>query len=590
MKYIFFILLVGTLLFSFTSCEDMFGDYLEKAPGVDVTEDTIFSSKAQAELFLAACYEQALTSPWRHPGHLYGSGKTQNNLIDNLAAWISFSDEAEHAAPWWISQKINDGSLNLSNQLDAFYETRWTALRMVHTMLEKIDAVPDADQAFKNNVKAECLYLRATIYFDMFRRYGGVSIIERRFQPGEVEAMKVRRSSLDSTVQFILKDLDNAISSLPDVYPSNMRGRITKGAALALKSKTLLQAASPIFNTPTPFLNMTNPADNRLICYGNFDKSRWQKAADAAKAVLDWAPSGGIKLVEDKGPDKNYRYVWEVPDNSEIILADKHQNAPTNREDAPWQYYLPRPLGGSQGPMPTQNFIESFYDKRDGNPQTWPTKDKNLSEKYAELDYRFHQTIGYNGGYWNQKIGTLAIYLGPAPVGAHANTNKTGYWLKKYVPDQVNSNGGNGAIINFPRHRLAEFYLNYAEALNEAQGPVPAAYEAVNRIRARSGMAPLPAGLTQDQFREKVRKERTVEFAFEGHRWWDIRRWLIAEQVCSGPFYGLKIYKNTPVTNPLTFNYDRYVFETRTWQKKFYLDNFTTDQINLGYLVQNPGW
>ena len=146
--------------------------------------------------------------------------------------------------------------------------------------------------------------------------------------------------------------------------------------------------------------------------------------------------------------------------------------------------------------------------------------------------------------------------------------------------------------LNVSRSYLqtAEIYLNYAEALNEAQGPVAAAYDAVNTIRARSGMPALPNGLSKDEFRERVRKERGVEFAFEGHRWWDIRRWLIAEDVNQGDFYGLKIYKNVPATDPLTFRYERFVYEQRVWPKRFYLEYFPVSQINLGYLVQNPGW
>lgn len=591
MRSIVSIILIILLYISAISCEDIFGDYLEKAPGVDVTEDTVFSSKAQAELYLAACYEQALVSPWRHSAHLYGNAELQNSLNDNIANWICYSDEAEHSAPWWFAHNVNNGSLTIGPNLDFFYQTRWTALRMVHTMMERIADVPDVDETYQKQIIGEMSYLRAAIYFDMFRRHGGVPLISRRFKPTEVEAMKVRRSSLDSTVQFILTDLESAISSLPDVYPSNLRGRITKGAALALKADLLLYAASPLFNADKPFLDMQNPADNRIICYGNFDKERWQKAADAAKAVIDWAPAGNIKLIEDKGVDKNYRYVWETPDNAEIILADKHLSTSSNRQSTPWQYYLPRPMGGLQGPMPTQTFIEKFYDKKDGTPQTWSNTGNNLIQKYQELDWRFHQTVGYNGFFWNSRFGTLAIYIGPpAPAGVHSTNNKTGYWLKKFVPDQVNDQSGNGAILNFPRHRLAVAYLNYAEALNEAQGPVQAAYDAVNKVRARSGMPALPAGLTQDEFRQRIRKERGVELAFEGHRWWDIRRWKIGEETVNGPFYGLKIYKNTPITNPLTFRYERYVFETRVWQKRFYLDNFTTDQINLGYLVQNPGW
>lgn len=591
-KYIIFLLLVGSLFALTTSCEDMFGDYLDKGPGVDVTEDTIFSSKAQAELFLAATYEQALYSPFWDTKYKNGSQWINNEIYDVMPNWSCFTDEGEHQAPWYPSNSVNSGTLNKAgkNFYDWGYSFRWTAVRMVHTLLERIDDVPDADGAYKTQIKAQARYMRAELNFDMFRRYGGISIVDRRFAPKEVEEMKVKRSSVDSTVQFIVQDLDFAIANLPDVYPSNFRGKITKGAALGLKSRTLLFAASPQFNTATPVLNMENPADNRMICYGNFDKNRWQKAADAAKAVIDWAPSGGIHLITDKGVDKNYRFVWEQPDNAEIILANKQSNG-VIKQNPFFLYWLCSQVGGQKGVQPTQNFIERYYDKRDGTPQDWPEAANNLSDKYAELDYRFPQTIGYNGSYWNKNRGNLAMYLAPpAPAGAHSGANITGYFVKKFIPDAANSTWGPQFVFNYPRQRLAEFYLNYAEALNEAQGPVAAAYEAVNAIRARSGMPPLPAGLSQDEFRKRIRKERGIEMAFEGHHFWDIRRWLAGEELCSGPFYGLKIYKNLPVTNPLTFRYEKYVFEQRVWQSKFYLNYHTTDQINLGYVVQNPGW
>ncbi|MCF6333112.1 MAG: RagB/SusD family nutrient uptake outer membrane protein, partial [Draconibacterium sp.] len=313
------------------------------------------------------------------------------------------------------------------------------------------------------------------------------------------------------------------------------------------------------------------------------------KAADAAKAVIDWSPAGGVHLITDQGVDKNYRYVWEIHDNAEIILANKQANQFTRgKVTRPIRYWLAKAVGGQKGIQPTQNFVEN-YEKKDGTMMDWPDADDNLSERYAELDPRFQQTIGYNGMYWNQKRGNLAMYLGPGQKGAHSKPNKTGYFVKKWIPDVVNRHQDkyNFDII---RYRLAEFYLNYAEALNEAQGPVAEAYDAINTIRERSGMPAFPSGLSQEEFRERVRRERTVELAFEDHRWWDIRRWRTAEDVLNKPFTGLKIYKNQPETDPLTFRYKKYVFEKRVFKPEFYHDFYPTSELNLGYLVQNPGW
>lgn len=589
------IVLISLVLISWivSSCEEMFGDYLDKAPGSDITEDVIFSSVAEVQIFLASCYGQCLIDPWNETTYRYGGGGDDHaHIYDNLTMWSCISDEAEHQIGWYSSNNINVSDVNTTSKFfDPFAYHRWTALRMAHTLLERIDDVPDASEAFKTQIKGEARHLRAEINFENFKRYGGIPIVRKRFRAAELEEMKVPRSSVDSTIEFIVQDLDFAASVLPDAYPSNMRGRITKGASLALKSRVLLFAASPLYNTDTPPISMPDPADNRLLCYGNYDVNRWQRAADAAKAVLDWAPSGGIHLITDQGPEKNYRYVWEVYDNAEVILANKHADKDHRAQgvENPWKYWVDRTVGGLQGVQPTQSFVEAMYDKRDGTPQDWPLEADNLSEKYAELDYRLGQTIGYNGMFWSQLKGYLAIYRGPGIAGPHSVGNITGYLVKKWIPDNVNNHAAKVDIDVF-RYRLAEFYLNYAEALNEVSGPVSAAYDAINTVRARSGMAPLPSGLSKEEFRERVRKERAVELAFENHRWWDLRRWRTAEIILNGPMYGLKIYKNQPETTPLTFRYEKYVFEQRVFKPQLYYYFFPVKEVNLGYIKQNPGW
>jgi len=586
MRNIIIGLLIGLTGITFTSCEKMFGDFLEKAPGVDVTEDSLFTSKAQAMLLLASCYEQSMISPWPSGQYKAGSDLFVNEIYNNIEIHMGYADEGWLTASWFISHSLANGSMTVGKFHDFFWKTRWTALRMLHTMLDGIDRVPEADEAYKTQIRAEARFLRAILYFDMFKLYGGVPIVDRKFSPAEVEEMKIPRSSVEETVNFILQDLDFAITNLPASYPTNMRGRATSLAARALKSRTLLYAASPLYNTATPVLSMADPVNNKMIIYGNYDVNRWQQAADAAKAVLDNADAGGIHLIEDKGVDKNYRFVWEQPDNEEIILADK-QSLEYWKKQRPWQYYLPDFMG-SNGPQLPHSFVAEFYDKRDGTPMVWGT-DGQLAGKYEQLDYRFSQAVGYNGFYWSAARGVLNMAKLPAPAGTASKNNVTGYWIKKHIPDNVNGQG-NQVPRDFVRFRLAEFYLNYAEALNEAQGPVPAAYQAVNRIRTRSGMPNLPIGLTKEEFRKRVQKERAIELFAEDHRWWDIRRNLLAWNYLNGERLGLNVFKNEPITNPLTFRYTISVFQRRTWLDKFYHYHFTTEELNKGYLVQNPGW
>jgi len=275
--------------------------------------------------------------------------------------------------------------------------------------------------------------------------------------------------------------------------------------------------------------------------------------------------------------------MWERTDNNEIIFASQEQPdlgytfggmAPTDA-----------PIYALSGITVWLNFVK-LYEKKDGTPQTWNMSGGNdLNEKYAELDPRFKQTMGYNGSFWNVTIPNMQTYEG----GPQNPDCFGGIWLKKGIPDSWD-NTGSIVNVNWTIFRLAEAYLNYAEALNEAQGPVQDAYDAVNIIRQRSGMPNFPTGLSQSEFRNRIRNERSVELAYEEHRLWDLRRWLIAEQdgIMNGTMWGIKIY---PIPNSTDFRYLPYAAEARVFHKREYLHPFnSTEMLKEGYLVQNPGY
>jgi hypothetical protein len=247
------------------------------------------------------------------------------------------------------------------------------------------------------------------------------------------------------------------------------------------------------------------------------------------------------------------------------------------------------------GAMVTQNFVEK-YEKRDGTPQTWdPSGGDNLSELFAELDPRFVQSVAYVGSYWNEDFPYLQMWEGG--VGDKEPPlvdNKTGYWQRKMVPPEMKTGVGGWPIWNILR--LAEAYLIKAEALNEAQGPVQEAYDAVNKIRARSGMPDFPPGLSQEEFRQKIRNERSIELYAENNRLWDVMRWLIADKtdpvtgkaILNGEMWGINITKQP---DPSTeFSYELKVFEVRTWSPNMYHWPFDQAEVNKGYLIQNPGY
>lgn len=563
-------------------CEDMMGDFLEKAPSVDVTEDVIFSSKTEAEKFLASIYRYGI-----HSNLGYGDG-----VIANPASTLSAgaTDEAETCAAWYEPNNWNTASVNADKTDDRRFSYRWIAIRKIALLLKRIDDVPDIDKEYADQLKAEVKVIRALNYFEMFKYYGGVPIIDRYIQLDE--NFKIPRSTVQQVVDFIVRDCDEALPDLPENQTGSLRGRVHQGVALAIKSKTLLYAASPQFNTAAPYLDLG--ANNPMICYGNEDPARWEKAAEAAKAALDWAPAAGCELITEEGVDKNYQYSWEKYDNKEIILAEKGSGS-IGKWTWPWSAIAPPDLyagnSGQSGISPTFNFVMK-YEKRDGTPQTWDMQGgDDLQAKLAELDRRFAQTIASNMSYWNWEFPQLELFQG----GRHANTCYGGFWLHKLYPSEISETIWT-YVPNSTIFQLNEIYLNYAEAMNEAYGPDDAhgydmtARDAINIIRARSGQPAVKELKDKNSFREKIRNERAIELAFDNHRFWDIRRWLIAEKegVMTGSMYGIKIYKRDDGSNE--FRYEPYVFETRSWSRKLYLHPFGTNEINKGYLIQNPGY
>lgn len=578
MKSIINAVLCGILFLTVSSCEKKLTEFLDKAPGVDVTESTIFSSKAQLETFVTSTYRIGMHSIFTY---------NDANLIPTSRTFTinsAITDESEAEATFFHTQSWNAATITpndgLVGQEDYRYYIRWTVIRNCNIILERINDVPGLDDAYKNQVIGEVKFIRALNYSEMFKRYGGVPIIEKRFLL--TDDVNVKRSTVEEVVNFIVADCDDAVAKLPATYAANFRGRATKTVAQMLKARTLLFAASPLFNTATPYLSLGT--DNKLISYGNQDSKRWQLAADAAKAALDLAPAGGFALITDKGVDKNYKFVWEQNDNAEIVLAEKAYGSRA-RTQFPWYGIQPVSIVNAWGGVTViHNFVRK-YEKKDGTPQTWNLAGggSDLLKKYSELDPRFAQTVGYVGSYWNRDWPVLETFQG----GRNANGCFGGAWMKKLIPDQLST--VSGASPNSIVFRLAEAYLTYAEALNEAQGPVAGAYDAVNVIRQRSGMPKLPQGLTKEQFRERIRNERDIELAFEDHRLWDIRRWMIAENegVMKGAMYGIRIFK---IANSTEYRYEPYVIENRTFLPQMYLHPFLNNEVFKGYLVQNPGW
>ncbi|MCM1501821.1 MAG: RagB/SusD family nutrient uptake outer membrane protein [Bacteroidales bacterium] len=579
MKYIIRLIAMVSFLSSAISC-----DYLDKAPGVDVTEDDIFSSVTEVETLLASIYQKGV-----HSNLGYGSPNNAGDDTTNphSSPWTGRCDESEQCAPWYEPNEWNSASVSADKTDDRRWSLRWEAIRKVALMIKRVDDVPGISPSYANQLKAESRVIRALNYFEMLKFYGGVPIIDHFIEVSE--ELSIPRSSVAEVVDFIVTDCEEALQHLPDAQRGSLRGRVDKGVALALRSKALLYAASPLFNTDVPYMDFGE--NNGLICYGEYDPARWEDAALAAKECLDWAEENGCRLIDDQGTAENYRYSWEHYDNAEIIFAEKAHGA-LGKWTWPWSSMAPPNVypgnAGQSGITVTLNHVRK-YENRDGSMPVW-NGGNDLQAKMAALDPRFEASITGNLGRWNSEFPALELFEG----GKQANTCYGGFWLHKHYPSEI-SDVVWQYVPNSTLFQLNEIYLNYAEAMNEVYGPDNdngygmTAREAVDKVRSRSGMPALPDS-GKEQFREQVRHERDIELAFDNHRFWDIRRWMIAEEegVMQGNMWGIRITKIEG--NSREYHYEPYVFETRSWNRRGYLHPFSTNEVNKGYLLQNPGY
>ena len=592
---LFFI--VASMLFS--SCEDMMGDYLEKPPGGDVSEDTIFSSRTQLDLFMTSIYSTGIHS---NLGYATIRSNPPNYANESANIFSGASDESETCANYYTMQWWNDGSVGPNRTDDVRFTYRFLAIRKITVLLDRIKDVPDITPEYREQLKAEAKVIRALNYFEMMKHYGGMPIIRERLQLAD--DLNIPRGSLKDMVEFILQDIYEARPHLLANTSGAAKGRITQGVAFALKSKVLLYAASPLFNTDTPYLSMG--ANNRLICMDEPKNMKWwEDAAAAADSCLQWAKSNGCHLITGD-VNNNYFTSWEKYDNAEIIFAEK--NAPTGCWNRPWSGIVPYSIiassTGTNGITPILNFVRKYED-RNGNKVEW-NGGNDLQAKMANLDRRFAQTIAYNMSSWSTRHPQVEIWQENKDMsikaGIDLGTASSGYcwggfWLHKLVSPSIMRPENETPVANSTLFQLNEIYLNFAEAMNEVYGPDGkgryelSARDAINIIRERSGQPKILSGSgIYPNFTELIRNERAIELAFDNHRFWDVRRWMIAEQegVMQGEMYGIEIYWINE--SPTEFRYMPKLIESRTFTRKMYLHPFSTSEVNKGYLVQNPGY
>lgn len=580
-KIYFLAILISLAL---TSCAD---DILQKPFGSDLLTDSIFSSKQKVIGTIAQAYANSLRSGitldnWDN-NREHGLIGTLSHVSDEINA-VKFNWEDS----WKISRNgmASDDGTGVPISDDGF-GFNYTAIRLNYIIIENIDKVSDMTNNEKLQVKAEMKVLTAYRYEEMFKRYGGVPIVTKSLL--STDDIKIPRSSLADVLAYIVRLCDEAVVDLPDNYPDNEKGRITKGVAMAVKAEALIFAARPLFNSVNPNLDLGN--NNNLICFGEYKQSRWNDAINAVTDVINWANNNGYYIINTGSPLDDYGTACATPNNSEVLIAYKNQN-PTVGNNG--NYYDPRGQSGGANGMSFHQLSE--YVKADGAEQIWPDNNpvaySDYSTKIQEMEPRYKASaMGAGIDAWNnpgdiswsfKTIINLPAWNGRG--GTEACGRRVKFWY----------HAGTRTWFEFPIYRLAEFYLDLAEAYNEI-GDSKKSTDNLNVIRRRAGLPDIN-DVDQTILRKKIQREWAVEFYEEGHRYFDMKHWKLADigtNIIGGPRKNfIFTYKTgdyaSDASGYLTYCVD--IVFTGYWSPKQFLDPFPIKEINKGYLVQNPGY
>lgn len=590
MKKIIYSLLVGAIVILITqSCAQ---DFLEKPLGGNVTIDTVFSSKVRAQSAIASAYFESLVAGINFTsfGGDYGmNGGNQAHLSDEMTyAFDGWQDDGEIKKTGM--KPFKNGSTNAFSE-DGF-QANWRSIRKSYLVIENIDKVADMTEVEKNQVKAEMKVLIAYRYEEMFKRYGGIPIVTKVLTL--TDELKLKRATLQETLDFIVKLCDEAAPLLPDGYSATFqRGHVTKGVALGVKAEALIFAARPLFNSATPYMNLGE--NNNLICFGNYDQSRWQKAADASKAVTDWAASSGwCQIINTNNPLTDYGTACAGLDNNELLLTLKYQWNNDGDGIGLYRYYGPWAWETNTTALPL-SFLKNYV-KADGTEQIW---DETLNTFYPyssfaakinQMEPRFKATFAAPG--FDAWINIGSADYTSVKMFIYDKTGMYGIRCIKFWNGVTNRS--TRKWFEFPVYRLAEFYLYQAEANNEL-GQSNQALTNLNVIHNRAGL-PSVTQTNKDNLRQIIQKEIGVEFFYEGHRLFDVKHWKLSNigtSIIGGPLHAMNFTWNSAAPAGLATDYKEYRFiqkVTGFWNSSQYLEPIPQSEVNKGFLIQNPGY
>lgn len=542
------------LLFSicFMSCSD----FLDVDPLDSFTEDKVFTDPALAEAYV----NQRYMSLRNH----FGPELKVDERIVYQASMRFVSDECMNNFNWAGSWTFNRGEVT-PDQMGTYnlWKEYFTAIKDCNLFFENVNIQGKAE--LQERLTGEVTFLRAYFYAELVNRYGGVPIIDKVF--GLDDDMMVPRNSYEECVNFIVAELDKAASILPAKYDDADLGRATKGAALTLKSRILLYAASPQWNTSN-------------------DQGKWQAAANAAKAVID-LNEAGYEL------DSDYKGLFLNSQSKEIIFQRLYNAEYSHNFD--WEN-SPNGFPGWSATCPIQGMVDA-YEMEDGS---MPTADLYKTDNpWAGRDPRFYASIVCDGQIFRGR--EIEFWISSKPNGVNGrdseygtegwNTSKTRYTIRKFMNESLLNPWLDKCTQPFIYMRLAEVYLNYAEAMYHL-GDETTARKYINLIRerARGGKANILPDITAtgSALLEKIRHERRIELAFEEHRYFDVRRWKIAEQTENEDAVKIQILRDDD-TGKKSYSFD--VVQERKFLPQHYLMPIPRSEILKNSLLeQNPNY
>lgn len=624
------------ILLGLISCDE----YLDIVPDKTQEISLMFQRKDAAYTALATCYSYLPQNDGIYATFVMASDEITTPLAKDTPGIELMKGKQTASEPimgFWNgygAQGRGQGSL-------------WDGIRSCNTLIDNIDQVIDMTQEEKNTWTAEAQVLKAYYHYLLVNYYGPIPIVDENM-PISVsdEELRVKRETVDDSFSYILTTIDQAIPFLPErILTNNDLGRMDQVIAHAMKSKVALLSASPLYNGNSAFYSDFTNQEGTPYFNQTFEVSKWELAADIAREALENALNQGAELYTfSSNPpsydNQNFQYsfyrtlydikyaivekwnaelLWgnssPVSDWWQIQAGSLMKDPVSSSVEAAWQWVAPTlrmvETYYTRNGLPIEEDLTFNYDNR-YNTTTVPTDRgfyalprQRTAFLHLDREPRFYASIGFDlsqyrgwGKLWNLRMKKGQTH------GRIANSSDyliTGFSLKKLVHPDSEGDGYN-KLINYPwpNIRLAELYLNYAEAMNEAYGPSQEIYDALNVIRSRAGIANVEVvwsdatkartpnkHTTKDGLREIIRQERMIELAFEGHRYNDIRRWKLADTYFNTNVKGWSVDESTEDGYYQIKEVGTRVFST----PRDYFHPIKISELNTNpNLIQNPGW